>query len=104
MPTTAFRMQLHPGREAEYRRRHDEIWPELVVALKNAGASNYRIFLDRETNHLFAVLDHPERHGLDALPHEPVVQRWWAYMADLMATGPDHAPRTVSLEPMFHLD
>ena len=102
--TTAFRMNLNPGMEAEYQRRHDAIWPELVQALKAAGISDYRIFLDRETHHLFAVLKHPASHGMDSLPAQAVMRRWWDHMADLMATGPDHAPRTVPLAPMFHLE
>jgi L-rhamnose mutarotase len=104
MPTTAFRMVLHPGMEAEYRRRHDEIWPELANALKSAGVSDYWIFLDRETNHLFAVLKHPEQHGMDELPALPVVRRWWDHMADIMATEPDHTPRSWPLVPMFYLE
>jgi L-rhamnose mutarotase len=104
MPTTAFRMNLNPGMQAEYRRRHDEIWPELVQALKAAGISDYWIFLDPESNHLFAVLKHSERHGMDSLPTQAVVRRWWDYMADIMATEPDHRPCSVPLVPLFHLE
>ncbi len=56
MEKYAFKMQLHPGQEAEYRRRHDEIWPELVALLREAGVSDYSIHLDRETGTLFGVL------------------------------------------------
>jgi L-rhamnose mutarotase len=103
MPTTAFRMVLNPGMQAEYQRRHDAIWPELVQALQAAGVSDYWIFLDPETHHLFAVLKHPEQHGLDRLPSHPVVRRWWSHMADVMATEADHTPRTWPLVPVFHL-
>ena len=50
--TVAFRMVLHPGKVEEYRRRHDEIWPELAAALREAGVVEYRIFLDAGTHHL----------------------------------------------------
>ena len=50
----AFRMQLKPGFEAEYQRRHDELWPELRAALTAAGIVEYRIFLDPKTLSLFA--------------------------------------------------
>ena len=52
----AFRMKLKPGKVAEYRRRHDEIWPELAQLLRDAGIYDYSIFLDEATLHLFAVL------------------------------------------------
>ena len=103
MQKYAFRMQLHPGMQDEYRRRHDDIWPELADLLKDAGISDYSIHLDRATGMLFGVLWRSNNHGMDALPAQPVMQRWWAYMADIMETGPDNAPVAVPLEPVFHL-
>ena len=103
MEKYAFKMQLHPGQEAEYRRRHDEIWPELVALLREAGVSDYSIHLDRETGTLFGVLWRTEGHRMAELPAHPVMQRWWAHMADIMAAGPDNAPVAVPLETVFHL-
>ena len=99
----AFRMNLHPGRAEEYRRRHDAIFPELVEALRGAGVSDYSIWLDPETHHLFAVLTRSDDHAMDALPGEEVVRRWWAHMADIMDTEPDDAPVQVPLGRVFHL-
>ena len=56
MHTIAFKMQLHKGFEAEYKRRHDKLWPELRQLLKSNGISEYHIFLDETTNNLFGVL------------------------------------------------
>lgn len=103
MDRYAFRMRLHPGMEAEYRRRHDAIWPELVELLHGAGVSDYSIYLDRETRLLFGVLTRVSGHGMDDLPKSPVMQRWWAHMADIMDTGPDHAPVALPLVPLFHM-
>jgi L-rhamnose mutarotase len=103
MEKYAFKMRLNPGMEAEYRRRHDAIWPELVVLLREAGASDYSIHLDRETNILFGVLWRRDDHGMDALPDHPVMRRWWAHMADLMEVKPDNEPVAVPLIPMFHM-
>ena len=47
-------MQLYPGQVAEYRRRHDAIWPDLVDALVAAGIRDYRIFCDEDSGALFA--------------------------------------------------
>ncbi len=103
MEKHAFRMRLNPGMEDEYRRRHDEIWPELVALLKDAGIEDYSIHLDRETGILFGVLWRRQDHGMDALPLHPVMQRWWAHMADIMETKPDNEPVAVPLVPMFHM-
>jgi L-rhamnose mutarotase len=104
MQKFAFRMKLNPGMEAEYRRRHDEIWPELVDLLKAAGVSDYSIHLDRETGVLFGVLWRTDDHRMDDLPGHPVMQRWWAHMADIMETKPDNEPVSVPLTTVFHME
>jgi L-rhamnose mutarotase len=104
MEKYAFRMKLNPGMEAEYRRRHDEIWPELVALLKEAGVSDYSIHLDRETSTLFAVLWRADDHRMDDLPSQPVMRRWWAHMADIMEVKPDNEPVSVPLVTVFHMD
>jgi L-rhamnose mutarotase len=104
MQKYAFRMQLNPGMEAEYRRRHDEIWPELVALLKDAGVSDYSIHLDRETNALFGVLWRADGHRMDDLPKSPLMRRWWAHMADIMATRGDNEPEVVPLVTVFHME
>jgi L-rhamnose mutarotase len=103
MEQIAFTMRLKPGQAAEYQRRHDAIWPELVALLKQAGISDYSIFLDEATGTLFAVLRRSEDHRMDRLPEEEVMQRWWAWMAELMATNTDQSPVTVPLRRVFHL-
>jgi L-rhamnose mutarotase len=97
-------MKLKAGAADEYRRRHDQIWPELARLLRDAGIHDYSIFLDEETLHLFAVLKLTPHHRRESLPQDPVMQRWWEYMADLMETTPDHRPREWPLLPMFHLE
>jgi L-rhamnose mutarotase len=103
MEQVAFAMRLKPGQAAEYERRHNAIWPELVALLKQAGISDYSIFLDEATGTLFAVLRRSEDHRMDRLPEEEVMQRWWAWMAELMATNTDQSPVTVPLRRVFHL-
>ena len=103
MEQIGFRMQLNAGQADEYRRRHDEIWPELVTLLKDAGISDYSIFLHEETLSLFAVLRRTADHGMDSLPLDPVMQRWWEHMADIMASENNNEPVVESLERVFHL-
>lgn len=103
MEKYAFKMRLNPGAKAEYRRRHDAIWPELVALLKEAGVSDYSIHLDDETNTLFGVLWREDGHKVDDLPSSPLMQKWWAHMADIMETKPDNEPVAVPLETVFHM-
>ncbi|NGZ87032.1 L-rhamnose mutarotase [Duganella aceris] len=102
MTTRAFRMKLKPGTVDEYKRRHDELWPDLARALSEAGIYDYSIFLDEETLHLFAVLKLWPDHKIEALPAKPVMQRWWDHMADLMEVEPGNRPREWPLQPMFY--
>ena len=104
MDEIAFIMKLRPGAEAEYKRRHDELWPDLSAALTQAGIRDYSIYLDRATGTLFAVQKRLADHTADALPTLPIMQRWWAYMADLMETNPDSSPTVTTLERVFHLE
>ena len=104
MQRNAFTMQLKPGTAAEYRRRHDAIWPELVEALRDAGISDYSIFLEETTGRLFAVQKLADGHTTADLPQHPVVRRWWDMMADLMETHPDGEPVCGELVEMFHLE
>ena len=100
----AFRMQLKPGVINEYRRRHDEIWPELWALLTDSGIHDYSIFLDDETLSLFAVLKLADVNNRDALPDHPVMKRWWDYMAPLMEVQADKRPVETPLPMIFHHD
>jgi L-rhamnose mutarotase len=100
----AFVMTLKPGCAAEYKRRHDAIWPEISDLLRKTGIRDYSIFLDEHTNTLFAVQKLEGDAGSQDLSHSPVVQRWWAFMSDIMATNPDHSPLSRELVEVFHLD
>jgi L-rhamnose mutarotase len=99
----AFTMKLKPGCEAEYRKRHSALWPELKSLLKDAGISNYSIYLDRETNTLFAVQTVENDRGSQELGSYEVVKKWWAYMADIMETNADQSPVSKPLVEVFHL-
>jgi L-rhamnose mutarotase len=103
MQIHAFTMQLKPGFEAEYQRRHDEIWPELSDLLHEAGVSDYSIFLDEKSLVLFGVLKRTDDHTMDDLPNTPLMKKWWAYMADIMDTNPDNSPVAVALKPVFYM-
>lgn len=102
MQRIAFKMKLKPGCESEYKKRHDKIWPELTILLREAGISEYSIFLDEETNTLFAVQKQGGQSSQD-LGSTAIVQKWWAYMADIMETNPDHSPLSTPLTEVFYM-
>ena len=103
MPVHAFTMQLKPGFEKEYKRRHDLIWPELQQLLNDSGIETYHIFLDESSLKLFAFQQLKEGHTTAALPEDPIVKKWWAYMADIMETNADHSPVETPLNEVFEL-
>lgn len=103
MKQVAFKMKLLPGNEAEYLHRHQEIWPKLAKLLKENGISDYSIFLDPETLHLFAVQTLAEEFDEQKLKADPIMKEWWDYMKDLMETNADYSPKTFPLKQVFYL-
>jgi L-rhamnose mutarotase len=103
MPKVAFQMQLYKGNEAEYKKRHDVLWPDLHELLKQTGISDYSIFLNPASGALFGVLTIDNPLALDELPSHPVMQKWWNYMSDIMESNPDHSPVSIPLENVFYL-
>ena len=103
MHRVAFKMKLFKGKEAEYEKRHNELWPELKLLLQRAGIKDYSIFWDAETNILFGYLTIDDAVKLDELPNEPVMKKWWAYMKDIMETNEDNSPVNIPLKEVFYL-
>lgn len=104
MKRSAFKMKLKPGFEQEYKKRHDEIWPELSAEISKAGVSDYSIYLDDETLILFAFQKLSDDNTADELPNNPVVRKWWDYMSDIMECNPDNSPIAIPLKEVFHMD
>lgn len=99
-----FKMKMLPGFKDEYVKRHSEIWPGLVDLLKKEGIGNYSIFIDEETNTLFAYQEQSGESSSQDLGETEIVKKWWKYMSDIMETNPDNSPVTVSLEQVFYMD
>ena len=99
----ASKMKLLNGFETEYKRRHDEIWPELKTLLKEAGIKDYSIFLDEETNDLFAYFTIEDDKKIDELPAREIMKKWWDYMKDIMETNEDNSPVSIPLKEVFYL-
>ena len=100
----AFKMKLYPGFAEEYKKRHDEIWPELKALVKESGIYDYAIYLDAETNILFAVNKSDDDKVSAELGKEAIVRKWWDFMASIMETNEDNSPVVVPLTEMFYMD
>ena len=103
MNRIAFKMYLKPGCEAEYERRHREIWPEVAAIIKASGVSDYSIFWDRETNILFAVQKTDSDTDSQSLGGDDIIKKWWYYMKDIMITNPDNSPVSIPLKEVFYM-
>lgn len=103
MERVAFKMKLFKGCEEEYKKRHSEIWDELKELLKQTGVKDYSIFLDETTNDLFGYLTIDDAKKLDNLPDQPLMQKWWLFMKDIMETKEDNSPVNTSLKEVFYL-
>ena len=97
----AWAMKLKPGEAANYKKKHDEIWPELVELIKRDGIRNYSIYRHGLT--LFACYEHdgPSPRGG---PRDEIRRRWHAWMSPHMETEDDLRPVVEEVEEMFHLD
>lgn len=104
MERVGFTMRILPGQEAEYRRRHADVWPEMLKALKVAGCGNYSIYARGAD--LFAYLEVEDFAAFRAsMAASSVNDRWQAEMAALI--DPLTEPETgfhQRLEEVFHLD
>jgi L-rhamnose mutarotase len=100
----AAKLKLKPGMGDEYKKRHDAIWPELSQAIRDAGISDYSIFLDEETGTLFAVQKVAAHNTTAELRRTELMQKWWAHMADIMEVNPDNSPVRSPLKQVFHQD
>lgn len=103
MKRIASKMKLLKGFEAQYQKRHGEIWPELKVLLKETGIIDYSIFLDKQTNDLFAYFTIEDEEKLNELPVKEVMKKWWDYMKDIMETNEDNSPVSIPLKEVFYL-
>lgn len=99
----AFLMSVNPDSHAEYERRHNPIWDELARTLKEHGAHNYSIFLDKGTNLLFGYVEIEDEARWDAVAGTEICRQWWKHMCTLMPSNPDHSPVSRDIREVFHL-
>ena len=99
----ALKMKVYSQYHGEYKRRHDEIWESLKNVLKSHGAHNYSIFLDGETDSLFAYVELESEELWNKVAETEECKKWWDFMKDSMETNNDNSPKSVELKEVFYL-
>ena len=92
-----FKMKLYPGMEAEYEKRHNQLWPEMKDMIHEHGGKNYTIFLDRETLTLLVI----SRSKMRSFGQRAQILNQASgrdFMADIMETNPDNSPVSIDLK------
>lgn len=84
MEKYAWTAKIKEGKKAEYIKRHDEIWPELVKVLKDAGIYNYTIWADGNTLFGYYECEKGMEFATKTQAESPVVDKWNEYMKDVM--------------------
>ena len=100
----AFKMSVHPDAHAEYEKRHNPIWKELEDTLLAHGVKSYSIFLDEDTNALFAYAEIESEEQWNRIGDTAICRKWWAHMAPLMPTNSDLSPVSRPLREVFHIE
>ncbi|MCE5343036.1 MAG: L-rhamnose mutarotase [Eubacteriales bacterium] len=98
MERFAWKGRIKEGMEEEYKRRHDEIWPEMKALLKAAGIRNYSIWSDGITVFGYYECEHGVAYAEKAQAGSPIVDRWNAYMQDVLDMQMDAA---TGVQPML---
>jgi L-rhamnose mutarotase len=67
----------------------------MVKLLKKNSTANFSIFLNEETNILFAYQEQKGNNSLQDLGSIEIVKKWWRYMGDIMEINPDNSPASI---------
>ncbi len=100
----SFRMTLKEGKLEEYKKKHDEVWPEITEALTNAGVTNYSIYYHQKDNTLIEYMELNDNNTFEKLEELDILKKWNIYMKDLLVTKSeeDATPVVEELLEVFH--
>ena len=104
MERLCYTFDLAPGMEDEYERRHAEVWPELVEALRESGFSNYSLFRRGTEVIAYAECEPSFETAMQKLSRTEVSGRWNAYIRSLMTRSVDEEGRFFTVREIWHLD
>lgn len=104
MERYAWKAIIIDGKKEEYIKRHNEIWPELVEVLKEAGISNYSIWINGNEVFGYYECEKGAEYATTTQANSKIVDKWNEYMKDVMVMVMD--PKTGAqpkLEEVFYL-
>jgi L-rhamnose mutarotase len=104
MERVCFTFELYPGAEEEYKRRHDEIWPELVEAIQQAGIRNYTLFRRGTQVIAYAECDPDVATAFGKVGATDVNRRWAEWFRDLIVSLTDEHGHLFLAHEVWHLD
>lgn len=104
MERFCFTFRLKPGQEAEYKRRHDEIWPDLVEAIKDAGIANYTLFRRDHTVIAYCECEPDAATAFGKVGATEVNRRWAASFEDVIEDLTDADGNLFTADEVWHLD
>jgi L-rhamnose mutarotase len=104
MERVCFTFEIRPGTEDEYKKRHDEIWPELVDAIKDAGFANYSLFRRGTTIVAYVECEPDAATAFAKLGPTEVNARWAKWFEDVIVSLTDENGQLYTLDEVWHLD
>ncbi len=104
MERYCFTFELKPGMEDEYRARHDEIWPEMVAAIREAGIANYSLFRRGTEVIAYCECQPDARTAFARMADSDVNTRWSEWFEDVIDRIVDEQGRHLVAEEVWHLD
>ncbi len=107
MKRIGFVLKVKPDRLAEYKRHHEQVWPDMLQALRDAGWHNYSLFA-RDDGLLFGYFETPQslQAAQARMAEQEVNTRWQEFMAPFFESPSNARPDElfVELTEIFHLD
>jgi L-rhamnose mutarotase len=104
MKRFCFMMELRPGAEEEYVRRHQEVWPELISALQDAGVRNYTLFLRGQQVIAYAECEPDGETAFGKVAETKIDAIWSKWFEDLIGTRVTGSAKPLTAEEIWHLD
>lgn len=104
MKRKSFKMYLKEGCQEEYMKRYNALWPDLKELFRDCGILDFTIYLDKETNWLYAFQTLEKHFDEKAVSDNLIMKRWWEFMSDIVHMDCNNHPIILSLDELFHID
>ncbi|MDA2927501.1 L-rhamnose mutarotase [Acidobacteria bacterium AH-259-O06] len=105
MKRVAYLLRIREGKEKKYVDAHQNVWPELIEHLKEAGFRNYTIFKRGLDLFVYVEIEDFEK-SLRNLINHPIYEKWAEKMDPIMEPHPDRKEGEMFpiLSEVFHID